>query len=240
MNTFFRPASTCSVISAAPGVRRIQLQWSNVYVLGTDNFVVIDAGTARDKIPLACILQRESQRHCTEIWLTHAHPDHAGSAAFLARRLQTTIAAHENERPFLESGQLYGADNRWQKLIFQIGALIWPVRRCRIKRVLQDGQKVPTSAGDWRVIYTPGHTLGHVAFFRERDRVLIAGDALLTILPWTRRAGLTLPLQIFTHDVEQSRASLRRLAALEPRVSLCGHGEPMLNAAPKLRALVGI
>ena len=237
----FFPASTCSAIPDAPGVRRIRLKWSNVYILGDDNFVIIDAGTARDKIPLARILQREfPQRQCAEIWLTHAHPDHAGSAAFLARRFQTAIAAHENERPFLERGQLYGADNRLQKFIFAVGALIWPVRRCRIKRVLHDGEVLKTATGDWRVIHTPGHTLGHVAFFRASDRVLIAGDAVLTILPWTRRAGLTLPLQIFTRDIAQSRASLHKLAALEPRVLLCGHGEPMLNAAPQLRALTGI
>lgn len=234
----FSPASTCSAIPAAPSVFRLRLRWSNVYILGDDNFIVIDAGTARDKIPLSRILQRHfSSRRCAEIWLTHAHPDHAGSAAFLTRRLKTTVAAHKSEQPFLERRQLYGADNWMQKFVFGLGALIWPVRSVRIHHALHDGEVLPTAAGDWRVIHTPGHTHGHVAFFRERDRVLIAGDAVLTILPWTRRTGLTLPLRIFTRDAEQSHASLRKLAALEPRVLLCGHGEPLLNAAKQLHNL---
>ena len=239
--SIFTPASTCNTIPAAPGVRCLRLQWSNVYVLGAENFIVIDAGIARDKVSLAHILSREFPRQkCAQIWLTHAHPDHAGCAAFLARRFQTTIAAHQNERPFLERGQLYGADNRLQKLIFAVGALMWPVRPSHIHHALQDGEILESSAGAWRVIHTPGHTSGHVAFFRASDRVLIAGDAVLTILPWTRRVGLTLPLRIFTRDIKESRASLRKLAALEPRVLLCGHGEPMLDAARQLRDLARI
>ena len=234
----FHPASTYTPISAAPGVSLVRLRWSNVYLLGADDFIIVDAGTSRDKIALAHILQRRFRgKRCAELWLTHAHPDHAGSAAFLARRFQTTIATHADERPFLERGQLYGAQNSLQKSVFALGALVWPMRPVRLTRALQDGQILPTAAGDWRVIYTPGHTRGHVAFFREHDRVLIAGDAVLTILPWTRRAGVTLPLKLFTRDDEQARASLRKLAALEPRVLLCGHGKPLLDAAQQLHDL---
>lgn len=228
--------ATSSPIPAAPGIRLIRLGWSNAYALGNGaDFILVDAGTPRDKIALARALGPPQSVRCHALWLSHAHPDHAGSMAFVARRWGAPVVAHQDERPFIESGQLYAPPHAIQRGAFRLGAPLWPVRSCRLSRALVGGEVLESPCGDWLVVHTPGHTDGHVSFFRPSDGVLLAGDALLNVLPWTRRTGLTLPLRLFTQDSEQAMESARTLARLRPRVLLAGHGEPLLDAAEPLR-----
>jgi glyoxylase-like metal-dependent hydrolase (beta-lactamase superfamily II) len=76
------------------------------------------------------------------------------------------------------------------------------------------------------VLETPGHSAGHVSFWRESDRTLICGDVvngmnLLTTIP-----GLHEPVGIFTPDPERNRESAKRLGELEPALVCVGHGPP--------------
>ena len=73
----------------------------------------------------------------------------------------------------------------------------------------------------------PGHSAGHLAFWRESDRVLVAGDVFNTANPLTGLPGLRLPYDFFTPDPAQNRLSAKRLGALEPSMLLVGHGAPM-------------
>jgi glyoxylase-like metal-dependent hydrolase (beta-lactamase superfamily II) len=90
---------------------------------------------------------------------------------------------------------------------------------------------VATPAGDWRVLHTPGHTPGHVCYFREADGVLISGDALLTIVPFVRTEALAVPTFYFNTDTRLARRSTRRLAELNTAVLLPGHGRPLRDDA---------
>jgi glyoxylase-like metal-dependent hydrolase (beta-lactamase superfamily II) len=84
-----------------------------------------------------------------------------------------------------------------------------------------------------RIIGTPGHTAGHVAVFDPATGVLVAGDALRTT-----GADLTGPDPRYTDDLARANASVRKLAALDVRAILPGHGDPMtVGAAEALRAL---
>ncbi|MGN6578111.1 MAG: MBL fold metallo-hydrolase [Nocardioides sp.] len=84
-----------------------------------------------------------------------------------------------------------------------------------------------------QVIGTPGHTPGHIAVFDTESRVLVAGDALTTTI-----TGLEGPMREFTVDMQTAEASVRKLAALDPRVILVGHGPPVQrDAAAQLRRL---
>ena len=76
---------------------------------------------------------------------------------------------------------------------------------------------------------TPGHSRGHLSFFRERDGVLIAGDALTNMNLLTTRPGLHLPPGLFTPDAERNRASVREIAALKPEIVCFGHGPVLRN-----------
>jgi glyoxylase-like metal-dependent hydrolase (beta-lactamase superfamily II) len=85
---------------------------------------------------------------------------------------------------------------------------------------------------------TPGHTPGHVAFFRRTDRVLIAGDALVTVdlnswrsaLLWLLRRPtprVSSPPWYSTWNRRVATESVISLADLEPRLLAAGHGTPM-------------
>jgi glyoxylase-like metal-dependent hydrolase (beta-lactamase superfamily II) len=94
---------------------------------------------------------------------------------------------------------------------------------------------------DWECIPTPGHTLGHVVFFRRSDRVLIAGDAVLTAPLWgllSRPQRISPPPWVSSADWRRTKDSVAVLARLEPRVLATGHGVPMAGArvADDLRA----
>jgi glyoxylase-like metal-dependent hydrolase (beta-lactamase superfamily II) len=103
-----------------------------------------------------------------------------------------------------------------------------------VARRLREGDEV---AG-FQVLETPGQTPGHVAYSREADRTLIAGDVFLNLNPLTGRPGLRPPPDAFSVDSARNRASMRRLATLEPAVTCFGHGPPVRDPT-RLDALVG-
>jgi glyoxylase-like metal-dependent hydrolase (beta-lactamase superfamily II) len=82
----------------------------------------------------------------------------------------------------------------------------------------------------WECIPTPGHTPGHVSFFRSRDRVLITGDALVTLELNSlaglllQRHGLSGPPRYTTWSWPAAKESIATLARLEPNVLACGQG----------------
>jgi len=88
----------------------------------------------------------------------------------------------------------------------------------------------------WRWVESPGHTPGHVSLFREADRFLIAGDAVVTtkqesaLAVLTQREEVHGPPMYYTTDWRAARRSVERLAALEPEIVATGHGVPLRGA----------
>jgi glyoxylase-like metal-dependent hydrolase (beta-lactamase superfamily II) len=98
----------------------------------------------------------------------------------------------------------------------------------------------------WRLLETPGHTPGHVSFWREEDRVLIPGDMFCTMKPESffeaalvQKPEVHGPPLYFTSDWNAAGASVRKLARLGAEVVSPGHGKPMAGAvvAESLRDL---
>ena len=83
---------------------------------------------------------------------------------------------------------------------------------------------------DWRWIHTPGHTPGHISLFREKDGVLVAGDAIVTTRQesifsvMTQKKVVSGPPKYFTPDWGAAARSVKELAALEPNIIVSGHG----------------
>ena len=94
-----------------------------------------------------------------------------------------------------------------------------------VARALREGDVV----GGFTVIETPGHSPGHLAYWREADRTLVLGDVLVNLSFLTRRPRLGEPPRQFTRDAVKNRASARKLAALGPRVVCFGHGPPVYD-----------
>lgn len=200
----------------APGVWRLKevpAPTINCY-LAED--VLIDAGRTWDRRRIFAELEG---REISMVALTHVHPDHQGAAKAVCEARGVPLACHaedvdamEGRRPVQEAS----ASNPVNRLI----ASIWQGPPYKVERVLQEGDEV---AG-FRIVHTPGHSRGHVLFFRESDRVVICGDVIRNMSYATGLPGIKEPPPLFTYDMEENRRSIRKLAELNPSLILPGHG----------------
>lgn len=181
--------------------------------------VLIDAGTRRSAGRLLRALGGRSVRAHA---LTHAHPDHQGSSHDICSALGIPFWVPENDVPAAEDPALIG-DRQPNHPLAQLFVRVFAGPGHRVDRVLREGDEV----GGFRVLDTPGHSAGHVCFWREADRVLILGDVVYNMNILTGVPGLRQPKPYLTPDPERNRESIRRLAALEPELVLFGHGPPL-------------
>lgn len=188
----------------------------NVYLVGD---VLIDAATRQGE---RRIMRQIAGRRVSAHALTHAHPDHQGSSHAICERLQIPLWCGQGDVPAMETpgaisnSQAPGWLNWFQQRF-------WTGPPHPVARALVEGDEV---AG-FTVLESPGHSRGHVAYWRESDRVLILGDVLNGMNLLTGKAGLQEPPDIFTPDPARNRVSARRLAALRPELVCFGHGPPL-------------
>jgi hydroxyacylglutathione hydrolase len=188
----------------------------NVFLVGD---VLIDAGTRHAG---RRILRQLRGRDVTAHALTHAHPDHQGSSKEVCETLGIPFWVGEHDADAAERPELIGERQPDHPVAqFFVKTMTGPGRR--VDRRLVEGDEV---AG-FQVLHVPGHSAGHVAFWREPDRVLIAGDVLSSQDSLTGIRGMHEPRPYLSPDPERNRDSARRLAALEPRLTLFGHGPPL-------------
>jgi hydroxyacylglutathione hydrolase len=185
----------------------------NVHLVGS---VIVDAATrhAAGRI-LAAVEGRTVTAHA----VTHGHSDHQGSSAALVAALDVPFWAPAGEAAVLRSddNSALGRDNvitRWQRRH-------WAGPAVDAARELDEGDAL--DAG-FVALATPGHSPGHLSYWREDDRTLVAGDVLFGRHPITGRPGLHEPPAAFTLDIPRNRASIRRVAELRPKVMAFGHG----------------
>jgi hydroxyacylglutathione hydrolase len=105
-----------------------------------------------------------------------------------------------------------------------------------VERRLHEGDEI---AG-FTVLDVPGHSPGHLAYWREGDRTLICGDVLFNLSLPTLRPGLREPYASFTPDPARNRESARRLAELPPDLILFGHGPPLRDRDRFVRFVEGL
>src|SRR5262249_9396564 len=105
-------------------------------------------------------------------------------------------------------------------------------RPTHVDEQLQDGARLDL-AGGVRVVFTPGHTPGHICLYHEPTRTLIAGDALTA-----SEGQLMGPNPGATPDMPTAQQSVRKLAELDVRTIVCYHGGVVSeDASGQLRGL---
>jgi glyoxylase-like metal-dependent hydrolase (beta-lactamase superfamily II) len=154
--------------------------------------------------------------------LTHAHPDHQGASNALCERLGIPYWVGTTDVPLAEDLDKMRATQAPHPLNRTI-MKYWCGPARKVDRHLNEGDEV---AG-FRVLDVPGHSPGHIAYWRESDRVLILGDVLNNMDVITGLPGLKEPKPYFTHDPALNRRSAKRLGLLEPKLVLFGHGAPL-------------
>jgi hydroxyacylglutathione hydrolase len=197
----------------------------NVYLIEDgDGVTVFDAGISAmgGALRAACARLGGARR----IVLGHADADHRGAAPSLG----APVYCHPAERAAAESDAPFR--DYWD--LAKLKAYVRPA----YLRMLPawDGGAMPVagtvSEGDgvagFRVIELPGHAPGLIGLYRESDRLALVSDVVYTIDPQTGRRGAPrIPHPAFDADIEQARASIRKLAELGPSIVWAGHADPV-------------
>ncbi|MFZ0090667.1 MAG: ester cyclase [Solirubrobacteraceae bacterium] len=197
----------------------------NVYLIEDDGGVtVFDAGIeAMGPALRAAGVRRGGIRR---VVLGHADPDHAGAAPALG----APVLCHPAERPAAESTA--ATRDYWDM------GKVRPYARPFYARMLSawDGGAVPiegtVTEGDaiagFEVVELPGHAPGLIGLFRGSDRLALVSDCIYTLdIETGRKGGPRIPHPAFDLDVEQARASIRKLATLAPAAVWAGHADPV-------------
>jgi glyoxylase-like metal-dependent hydrolase (beta-lactamase superfamily II) len=246
LSNYATRATTPALQAVVPGVTGWRNVFVNLYYVWPPEqpaegapWVLVDAG-----LPASADSIRQ---HAAELFgpntppraivLTHGHFDHVLALPELLQAWpDVMVYAHPLELPYLTGRSSYPAPDPtvggggmaalsflYPKKPLNLGS--------RVQALPEDGS-VPHLPG-WRWLHTPGHTAGHVSFFRDADRTLLAGDAFVTVQAesvlntWSQKQEVHGPPAYFTPDWEQARASVELLAGLNPEVAATGHGIAM-------------
>jgi glyoxylase-like metal-dependent hydrolase (beta-lactamase superfamily II)/predicted ester cyclase len=199
-----------------------------------DGVLVYDAGvrTMADQVAAA----GARLGGITRVILSHGHPDHRGVAGALG----VPVLCHPDARADAEGdgGRHYFRLDQlrpYARPVFPRLLDAWDGGPVQIDRTVAAGEVV---AG-FEVIALPGHAPGLIGLWRASDRLALVSDAFYTLDPQTGRYGpARVPPDVFNFDTDQARASLRKLADLEPAAAWPGHAEPLTgDVAGTLRAI---
>ena len=229
---------------------------ANLYLVRTGpTWVMVDCGWAGSAEPVRGAVEKMlgPGNVPAAIFLTHIHPDHSGAAGALARAWEIPVYVHQAELPMAAGRYIPGLSmplDRWL-----VAPFLWSLP-ARVRRRMEaagditdfvhglpETGEVP-GLPDWVAVPTPGHTPGHVAYWRAKDGVLITGDAVVTVNLNSMRGvllgvpDLAGPPWATTWNWKTSMKSVTRLAELGPRLLAPGHGQPLaLGVVPRLRAV---
>ena len=204
----------------APDVYQIALlprQSINAYLIKD---VLIDSGSRQSfkKITKA-LKNKKISAHA----LTHAHPDHQGSSKQVCETYKVPLWVGGADAQAMETGNYEGLIPK--NLISNFVDKYFRGPAHSVDKQLKEGDEV---AG-FTVLEVPGHSPGHVAYWREKDKVLILGDVLRNMNYATTLACLAEPPKVFTPKPDLNRESILKIAQLKPRLITFGHGAPLTN-----------
>ncbi|MFL5844753.1 MAG: ester cyclase [Solirubrobacteraceae bacterium] len=206
----------------AEGVWRLQGNPArcNVYFIAEPGGVLMfDAGARTMTNSVAATAARLGG--LTRIVLGHGHTDHRGTAP----AFDVPILCHPDEVVDAEGSggfRYWGSldDLGWRRPVHRwLHRRFWDGGPVKITGTLQEGDEI---AG-FRVVHLPGHAPGLIALYRESDRLALTTDCFYTLDEWSRDCDPHVPMAVYNLDTEQAKASIRKLAALEPAACWPGH-----------------
>jgi glyoxylase-like metal-dependent hydrolase (beta-lactamase superfamily II) len=204
------------------------LMVGRVYVIeDPDGLTVIDAGIS--SAPRKIVRQIEAlgrrAKDVKRILITHAHPDHVGGLHELQQLTGAQVIASKVEQPVVEGRQ---AITRRPKGLRPPNTM---VKGTPVDRAVEDGDRIDVFGG-LQVVFTPGHSPGHIAFWQPDRRILFCGDVIFR----APTPSLRLPFAMLTVDMHENIRSVKRLAELDAAIVCFGHGDPLTeNTAQHVR-----
>jgi glyoxylase-like metal-dependent hydrolase (beta-lactamase superfamily II) len=245
-----------------PGVWRLPLPLKdsplghvNTYLVRADNgYLLVDCGwdTADTLHTLeghlrALDIRLPDVRHLV---ITHIHPDHYGLAGRLREITSAELSFHRLERLFVESRYLNAEelmiemrewlhlngtpDDELDRLNRGSTGILERVQIAYPDRTLEGGEEIPCGRFAFRVIWTPGHSAGHICLYDRSQKVLVSGDHVLPHISPT--VGLHVRSQ--GNPLADYLDSLQLIGKLEAELVLPGHGEPFQGLPERTEALL--
>lgn len=232
-------AMTASVEEITSDILILQFTVVNACIVGdAEGWALVDTGLENSA---GFIIETAERRFGKAnppkvIILTHGHFDHVGSVISLAERWDVPVYAHQLEIPYITGKKDYPlADPTVDEGMVAKISTTFPHTSIdldyRAMPLPADGT-VPGMEG-WKWIHTPGHTVGHISLFREKDKVLIVGDAFSTVKQEslisviTQKEQISGPPKYLTEDWKAAENSVRHLSNLNPFLIIPSHGKPM-------------
>jgi steroid delta-isomerase-like uncharacterized protein len=196
----------------------------NVYLVRDgDGVMLFDAGIKA--MTGAVAAAGASLGGITRVVLGHGHPDHRGVAPYLG----VPVLCHADNREDAEGdgGMRYFDFSKlrpYARPVYPYLLRMWDGGPVTIAATVSEGDEL---AG-FEVVLLAGHAPGLIGLWRASDRLALVSDCFYVLDPQTGRHGHPrVPHEAFNHDTEQARASIRKLAALEPAAAWAGHAEPL-------------
>lgn len=155
------PPLRVAIVPVTPLQQNCSLIWNNE----TGKGAIVDPGGDLDRLKQTIAANKITLE---KILVTHAHLDHAGGVADLAKEFGVPIEGPHREDQFWidrieDAGRQYGVPN---------------CKRFVPDRWLEDGDSVTAAGESFEVVHCPGHTPGHVVFFHRGLKLAFVGDVL--------------------------------------------------------------
>ncbi|MGY8526297.1 MBL fold metallo-hydrolase [Paracidovorax citrulli] len=222
-------AATEGRVSLPPGLRVFERGWlsaNNVLLVDGDDTVLIDSGYLSHAGQTEALVEAAlAGRPLRRLINTHLHSDHCGGNAVLQRRWQpqTWIPAGDAD-----------AVASWDTDALTYRPTGQQCERFTWDALLHDGQLLRLGGQDWQVIAAPGHDPHAVMLYEPQARILISGDAL-----WQNGFGVIFPELEGESGFAEQRAVLERIATLDARLVIPGHGAPFTDIGEALERAAG-
>lgn len=190
---------------------------ANMILIKDQHPILIDTGFGSDAKETEQLIKDAgvSPENLHLIVNTHYHSDHVGGNFHLQQNYGVPIAAHKWEASLINSRDTEACSSEW---------LDQPVEPYRVDRILTDNEEIHTGSRTFKVLHTPGHTLGHISLYEPEEEILISGDLFhKSDIGWLNifREGVS--------SIQRSIESLERLSTLRIRRAYSGHGPQTEN-----------
>ena len=247
-----------------PGIRWIKLPitmeqsnlaYVNVYLIeGSKGYLLVDSGWNTDESFAALhntlIKNGIGFQDIKQILVTHVHPDHYGMAGRIKQLSGASIAMHHIEKDYIEPRYVNMAQllHQTDRMLVANGVPedeMVGLRDATIglenyivpalpDRLLHDGDTITTGTFTFRVIWTPGHSSGHVCLYEPDKKILLSGDHILPkITP-----NISVNPQSIENPLGRYLESLREIKQLDIELTLPGHDQPFTNLKPRIDEII--